>query len=321
MGSPPPRKFRSRRYRFSIDCRSPSADSRSRTWNRSGCPSAMSFPTMRPPSGVTPEIPRMSQSPSPMLPSLSPTLPRPRVRNCCIFARVGGSTDEKISLSASWAGRPPMPLQTGPWTEDILTAGPTPQQPWHTTVWTSTSESSNPTTPWLQSRTGQPSAAIAIEGMYAPRSRAPTWSTAEIPPAFTAEGKDSSSVARISSVGANGSAIRSIDLTLPSSAFLFRSWTSPSAPFPRKKGVAPALRRSPTLSTAPFSTSMGGQSSPAPPPAYSAALRPAAWPMPPPHAQPIRVWTPSRSRSLSRTGTRPWASVTCTSLTNAKPAS
>mmetsp|Transcript_92993 Transcript_92993/g.272170 ORF Transcript_92993/g.272170 Transcript_92993/m.272170 type:complete len:278 (+) Transcript_92993:588-1421(+) len=276
---------------------------------------------IRPPSGVTPPIVRMSQSPSPMVPSASPTLPRPTVRNCCIFARVGGSTAEKISLSASCAGRPPMPLHTGPCTEDTLTAGPTPQQPWHTMLWMSTFESSNPTDPWLQSRTWQPSAAIAIDGIYAPLSCAPTWSAAEMPPAFTAEGKDSSRVLMMSSSGANGSEIMRIDLTSFSSDFFLRSWVSPSSPLPRKKGVAPALRNRPTERTAPRSTSMGGQSAPLPPPAYSTALFPAAWPIAPPQAHPINVCTPSRSRSLSSTVTRPWARSTCISLMKAKPAS
>mmetsp|Transcript_140098 Transcript_140098/g.390550 ORF Transcript_140098/g.390550 Transcript_140098/m.390550 type:complete len:278 (-) Transcript_140098:444-1277(-) len=275
----------------------------------------------RPPSGVTPPMPRISQSPSPMALSLSPRLPRPTVRNCCIFARVAGSTAEKISLSASCAGRPPMPLHTGPCTEETLTGGPTPQQPWQTMLCTSTRESSSPTTPWLHSRTAQPSAAMAMEGMNAPLSCAPTWSAAAIPPAFTADGKDSSSVLRMSSAGAKGSAISRMDLTLFSCDILLSSWASPSPSLPRKNGVAPASRIRPTESTAPCSTSMGGQSAPSPAPLYSTALGPAAWPMAPPQAHPTSVCTPRRSRSFSRTGTRPCASVTCISLTNANPAS
>mmetsp|Transcript_76664 Transcript_76664/g.171504 ORF Transcript_76664/g.171504 Transcript_76664/m.171504 type:complete len:257 (+) Transcript_76664:2-772(+) len=256
-----------------------------------------------------------------MLPSGSPMAPRPMVRPCAIFSRVAGSKFEAINRSASRAGWPPMPLQTGPETEDTRTAGPTPQQPWHTMVWTSTFSSSNPTTPWLQSRTLVPSAAMAMEGMKAPLSAEPTWSGAEMPPAFTAEGKDSSKVLRMSSVGAKGSEMRRMDRTLFSSAFLLSSCTSPSKPPPKKKGVAPASRKRPTESTGSCSTSIGGQSCPLTPPAYSTARCPAAWPMPPPHAQPTRVRTPRRSRSFSSTGTKPCAMVTCNSPMKAKPAS
>mmetsp|Transcript_71518 Transcript_71518/g.210048 ORF Transcript_71518/g.210048 Transcript_71518/m.210048 type:complete len:319 (+) Transcript_71518:309-1265(+) len=316
-----PRAF-SRRYLLSISLRSVSAVSLSRTWNRIGWPGWTSSPTMRPPSGVTPVIMRMSQSPSPTCCSFSPCLPRPMTKNFCIFSRIIGSTAEKIMRSASLAGLPPRPVTTGPWTSETFTGGPAGQHPWQTMVWTSMSVSMRPAMPCEHSLTGVPSQAIATDGMNACLSSPPTWSCIERPPAFTACGNFSSSVFKISSTLANGSPMRSMDLTSPLAAILLTRSASPSPSFPRKKGVAPASRMRATERTAlPPSTSIGGQSAPAAPPPKSEAFAPAAWPMAPPTAQPIRVWTFSFSRSCSRKGPIPCAMVTCSSCTKAMPVS
>mmetsp|Transcript_90418 Transcript_90418/g.235391 ORF Transcript_90418/g.235391 Transcript_90418/m.235391 type:complete len:264 (-) Transcript_90418:566-1357(-) len=192
MASPmlPPTAFSSR-YLFSISWRSLFADSTSRTWKRMGMPSCSPGPTTRPPLSVTPLIGRMRQSPSSTSAPLSPGLPSPRSRNFCIFSRVWGSTFEKMSCSASLAGRPPMPSHTGPCTPVTFTLGPTPQQPWQTTVCTATSVRRRPTAPWLHMRAEFPSVAMAIDGMkpaISPGARC-TWRAVESPPAFVAPGK------------------------------------------------------------------------------------------------------------------------------------